>query len=166
VDFGGPRPYLAYLREHSPDYGTYRGKPHVREGTQSLPGFAPASELPRPPASPKPPAAPRPTIEVAHTEDEAAASPEAGRAWASGQLVFNAGQFESARSGFADYAKDGETGEQLRTRVNRVILEDLEQKVLALRGLHAKLRDMNAGESFAGVIARSRPVTSRSERGV
>ena len=84
-------------------------------------------------------------------------SPEAGRPWASGQLVFNAGQFESARSGFADYAKDGETGEQLRTRVNRIILEDLEQKVLALRALHAKLRDVDAGESFAGVVARSRP---------
>ncbi|MGP8016789.1 MAG: hypothetical protein ACLPQ4_03970 [Thermoplasmata archaeon] len=67
-------------------------------------------------------------------------------------------QFESARSGFADYAKDGETEEQLRTRVNRVILEDLEQKVLALRALHAKLRDVDAGESFAGVVARSRPV--------
>jgi len=42
--------------------------------------------------------------------------------------------------------------------VNRVILEDLEHKVLALRALHAKLRDQNAGESFAGVVARSRPV--------
>ena len=96
-------------------------------------------------------------IEVAHADAEATASPEAGRPWASGQLVFNAGQFESARSGFADYAKDGETGEQLRTRVNRIILEDLEQKVLALRALHAKLRDVDAGESFAGVVARSRP---------
>jgi hypothetical protein len=91
-------------------------------------------------------------------EDEATASPEAGRPWASGQLVFNAGQFESARSGFADYAKEGETGEQLRTRVNRIILEDLEQKVLALRALHAKFRDMDAGQSFAGVVARSRPL--------
>ena len=84
-------------------------------------------------------------------------TPEAGRSWASGQLVFNAGQFESARSGFADYAKDGEAGEQLRARVNRIILEDLEQKVLALRALHAKFRDMDAGDSFAGVVARSRP---------
>jgi len=157
VDFGATRPYPAYLREHSPDYGTYRGKPRAREDAEPLPKFVRASDLPRPPSSPKPPAASRPTIEVAHTEDETTASPEAGRPWASGQLVFNAGQFESARSGFADYAKDGETGEQLRTRVNRIILEDLERKVLALRALHAKFRDMDAGESFAGVVARSRP---------
>jgi len=42
-------------------------------------------------------------------------------------------------------------------RVNRVILEDNEQKVLALRALHAKLRDLEAGENFGGVVARSRP---------
>jgi hypothetical protein len=41
--------------------------------------------------------------------------------------------------------------------VNRILLEDLEQKVLALRALHSKFRDMEAGESFAGVVARSRP---------
>jgi len=157
VDFGATRPYPAYLREHSPDYGTYHGKPRLREGGALLPGFTPASELPRRPASPKPPVAPRPTIEVAHEESERTASPEAGRAWASGQLVFNAGQFESARSGFADYARDGESAKELRARVNRTILEDLEEKVLALRQLHAKLRDMDAGESFAGVVSRSRP---------
>ena len=67
------------------------------------------------------------------------------------------GQFESARSGFADYTRDGETAAQLRARVNRTILEDLEQKVLALRALHAKLRDMDAGPSFGDVVARSRP---------
>jgi hypothetical protein len=27
VDFGGPRPYPAYLREHSPDYADYRASP-------------------------------------------------------------------------------------------------------------------------------------------
>jgi len=91
----------------------------------------------------------------------ATASPEAGRAWASGQLVFNAGSFESARSGFADYARDGKAARDLRARVNRTILEDLEQKVLALRGLHAKLRDLDAGENFGGVVARARPTVSR-----
>ncbi len=158
VDFGGPRPYPAYLREHSPDFGSYRGRPGVREDLDKVPGFVSAADLLARPTGPKPPVAPRPTIEVAHTEEEATASPEAGRALASGQLVFNAGQFESARSGFADYTRDGETGEQLRTRVNRIILEDLEQKVLALRALHAKLRDLEAGESFAGVVVRSRPL--------
>jgi hypothetical protein len=152
VDFGSSRPYPAYLREHSPDYGSYGGKTRAHETVHTFPSFIPASELPREPA---PPVA---TREVAHEDAESTATPEAGRPWASGQLVFNAGQFESARSGFADYAKDRETAAQLRTRVNRVIFEDLEQKVLALRALHAKLRDMDAGESFAGVVARSRPV--------
>jgi hypothetical protein len=155
VDFGAAKPYPAYLREHSPDYGTYSGKPRAHEGTSAVPGFRPASELIREP--PKPPVAPRPTTDVAHEDAEASVSPEAGRARASGQLVFNAGQFESARSGFADYARDGESAKELRARVNRTILEDLEVKILALRGLHAKLRDQDAGESFGDVVGRSYP---------
>ena len=103
VDFGTPKPYPAYLREHSPEFGTFHGKPRVGEDTSAVPGFRPASELPRELA---PPTA---TREVAHEDAEATASPEAGRPWASGQLVFNAGSFESARSGFADYARDGES---------------------------------------------------------
>ena len=158
VDFGGPRPYPAYLREHSPDYGTYHGNPRAREDAEPLPGFVSRERTPATHDEPKPPVAPRPTIEVAHTEEETTASPEAGRPWASGQLVFNAGSFESARSGFADYAEDGETAKELRARVGQTILEDLEEKVLALRALHAKLRDMDAWESFAGIVARSRPV--------
>ena len=103
-----------------------------------------------------------PRTSMAAVEDEAY---ESGRAWASGQLVFDAGQFESARSGFADYARDGEGARELRARVNRTILEDLEQKVLALRALHAKLRDLDAGENFGGVVARARPAAARSECG-
>jgi hypothetical protein len=148
VDFGTAKPYPAYLREHSPDYGSYQGRSRkAREDTAPVPGFRPASELLRESS---------PAREVAHDDAESTASPESGRPWASGQLVFNAGQFESARSGFADYARDGETAAQLRARVNRLILEDLEQKVLALRALHAKLRDTDAGESFGSVVARSR----------
>jgi hypothetical protein len=158
VDFGAERPYPAYLREHSPDFGSYRGRSHDRVDPASVPGFVPASALLAKPTESKPPVELDFTTDPAHSEADASPSVEAGRPWASGQLVFNAGQFESARSGFADYAKDGETGEQLRTRVNRIILEDLEQKVLALRALHAKLRDKDAGESFAQVVARSKPV--------
>jgi hypothetical protein len=99
----------------------------------------------------------RHAADPAHSEADASPSPESGRPWASGQLVFNAGSFESARSAFADYATDEETASQLRTRVNKVILEDLEQKVLALRALHAKLRDLDAGEAFGDVVARARP---------
>ena len=43
--------------------------------------------------------------------------------------------------------------------MNRTIVEDLEQKVLALRVLLSKLRDEDAGDSFAGVVARSRSFT-------
>lgn len=151
VDFGASRPYPAYLREHSPDFGTYRGKSSAAvKPKDDVPGFVRASELPRPVAAAR---------EIAHSEEDAAASPspEAGRAWASGQLVFNAGSFESARSGFADYARDGETGTQLRARVNKVLLEDLEQKVLALRALHEKLRDRLEGHSFSDLLVRGRP---------
>jgi len=81
----------------------------------------------------------------------------ASREPAFAQSVFNADSFESARSGFADYARDGENARELRARVNRTILEDLEQKVLALRALRLKLRDIDAGENFGGVVARARP---------
>lgn len=151
MDFGAPKPLLEYRREHSPDYGTFRGRPRTTEDTSEVLGFRPASELPR---EPSPTTAAR---EVAHEDAETTASPEAGRPWARGQLVFNAGQFESARSGFADYARDGESAKELRARVNKTILEDLEAKVLALRALHAKLRDLDAGESFGDVVARGRP---------
>jgi hypothetical protein len=121
VDFGAAKPYPAYLREHSPDYGTYHGSRTRKEDTSPVLGFRPASEVLRESAATR-------ERDVAHEDAETTASPEAGRPWASGQLVFNAGQFESARSGFADYARDGENAKELRARVNRTILEDLEGK--------------------------------------
>ncbi|MFZ0830336.1 MAG: hypothetical protein WCB18_09495 [Thermoplasmata archaeon] len=164
VEIGAPRPYPAYLREHSPDYP---GRKHVGERKahpgDTCPGFVPASLLME--ASKEaggtgssPSAESFVPRDSAHSDEESSPSPQAGRPWASGQLVFNAGQFESARSGFADYARDGETGQQLRSRVNRVILEDLEQKVLALRALHEKLRGQLSGPSFGDLVARARPI--------
>ena len=149
VDFGAPRPYPAYLREHSPDYKGPRVGARSPYAGDTCPGFVQASLLPLESSAP---------VDAAHADEEASPSPQARRPWASGQLIFNAGQFESARSSFGDYARDRETDAQLRTRVNRVILEDLEQKVLSLRALHAKLRDRDAGESFGDVVARSRPI--------
>jgi hypothetical protein len=159
VDFGAPRPYPAYLREHSPDFGTYRGgrSRATKQALDAVPGFTPASDLIARQDRERAAKGGSPTADRAHSEADATATPESGRPWASGQLVFNAGSFESARSAFADYAKDGETAEKLRARLNRVILEDLEQKVLALRALHTKLRDLDGGESFGDVVARGRP---------
>lgn len=42
--------------------------------------------------------------------------------------------------------------------MNCTVLEDLEERVLALRMLHQKLRDLDAGESFGDLVARGRPV--------
>jgi len=158
VDFSGPKPFKTYIREHSPDFGTYRGgaRARPRPNGPELPGFVRASELPRGQPEVEPLAELELVADPAHAEADASPSPGAGRPWASGQLVFNAGQFESARSGFADYAKDGESPAQLRARVNRLILDDLEQKVLALRALHEKLRDRLEGPSFADRVARAR----------
>jgi hypothetical protein len=49
-------------------------------------------------------------------------------------------------------------GRQLRTRVCRIVLKDLEQKALALQAFHAKFRDLYGGGSFGDVVVRSRPV--------
>jgi hypothetical protein len=158
VDFSGPKPFKTYLREHSPDFGSYRGqaRAQARPAGPELPGFVRASDLTRGPPDVERAAEIEIVADPAHAEADACPSPEAGRPWASGQLVFNAGQFESARSGFADYAKDGESPAQLRARVNRIILDDLEQKVLALRALHEKLRDRLEGPSFGDRVARAR----------
>jgi hypothetical protein len=166
VDFGASRPYPAYIREHSPDFPGRKPSDRNAHPGDTCPGFVPASLLME--ASKAAGGAgsggysfsaesfvPR---DPAHSDEESSPSPQAGRAWASGQLVFNAGQFESARSGFADYAGDGETGQQLRNRVNRVILEDLEQKVIALHQLHEKLRDRLGGPSFGNLVARAHPI--------
>lgn len=150
VDFGAARPYPAYLLEHSPDRGRVKAQaPPARSVPVVDPEFVPASKI----------------LDgyerkglIGHADEETTPSPQAGRPWASGQLLFNPGSFESARSGFADYAREGETARELRARVNRVILEDLEQKVMSLRALHAKLRDRGAGESFGDVVGRSRVV--------
>jgi hypothetical protein len=77
------------------------------------------------------------------------------RNYAAGEL------FALTRTGFADYAFDGETLKELRARVNNTILEDLEEKGMALRALHAKLHHLNAGASLGDVVARSRPTSSR-----
>jgi hypothetical protein len=165
VDFGAPKPYPAYFREHSPDYPGRRNAERKAHPGDTCPGFVAASTLlegaggsARAVETESSSSAESFVPEdPAHSDEETSPSPQAGRAWASGQLVFNAGQFESARSGFADYARDGESGQQLRTRVNRVILEDLEQKVIALHQLHEKLRDRLGGTSFGTLVARERP---------
>jgi hypothetical protein len=46
------------------------------------------------------------------------------------------------------------------TRASCTILEDLEEKVMALRVTHAKLYALDAGPSFGDVVARSRPETT------
>ncbi|MDE1820864.1 MAG: hypothetical protein KGJ23_12615 [Euryarchaeota archaeon] len=106
--------------------------------------FTPASSLPAPaPKAPEPPRAPAPPPPLAllgsdtsHNEEEASASPQAGRAWSSGGLTVNPGKFESVRAGYADYALPGETAEQLAVRVNAVIEADLRSKLALLVKLH------------------------------
>jgi hypothetical protein len=50
-------------------------------------------------------------------------------------------------------------------RVHSTVLADVELQVMALRALHAKLRDLDSGENFGGVVARSRPTGRRFEGG-
>ena len=50
--------------------------------------------------------------------------------------------------------------------MNRIILEDLEQKVLALRSPLAKIRDLDGGASFGDVVARARPRPRGGVRGL
>ena len=74
--------------------------------------------------------------------------------------MFNPGSFESVRAGFASYAREGEMERDLRTGVHSTVLADVEQQVMALRALHAKLRDLGIGESFGNIVARPQPTES------
>jgi len=42
------------------------------------------------------------------------------------------------------------------------VLADVEEHVMALRALQAKLRDLDPGENSGGVVARARPVPPQS----
>ncbi len=156
-------PRKTWIPAHSPDAGTWKGNGASSQpsppdgGNLQATGFTPASALPastpaRPPEGPSPPKAPPPAAPsvplallgsaVGHADEEEVPSPQAGRAWSSGGLTVNAGKFESVRTGYADYALPGETAEQLRERVNRVVLADLEAQVRAMRELHERLGDV------------------------
>lgn len=151
VDFES-RPRKTWIPAHSPDEGTWKangGNGHSAEAGPAPTnggngGFVPASTLPAaPPKAPEPPKAPSPPPPLAllgsdasHNEEDASASPQAGRAWSSGGLTVNPGKFESVRAGYADYALPGETAEQLAVRVNAVIEADLRSKLALLARLH------------------------------
>ncbi len=165
VDFETSRPRLTYLPTHSPDYGSRpTGGPQGSTGVENLGPFELASvfvaraeaRAPTLPSTPRPPTPAKPTPELAHASADTTASPQSGRAWATSQLTFNAGQFESVRFGYADYARDGENEAQLRSRVHEVVLAEVEQQVRAVRALHERLGDRGIGTSFA------RPSVARS----
>lgn len=61
------------------------------------------------------------------------------------------------RAGLASYARAGEPECHLRARVHSTVLKDVEQPVMALRALHAKLSEEEGGPSFGEIVARSRP---------
>jgi hypothetical protein len=98
VDFGAPKPYLAYLREHSPDYGTYRGSLRAKSDPARDPPFRPASELIRESAL----AITKRAREIVHEDAKTTTSPEAGFALASGRLVVHACELEQVYFDFVD----------------------------------------------------------------
>ena len=69
VDFGGPRPYPAYLHEHAPDYGTYQGgrARKSQEDFAAVPGFENGTEILRESAATR-------EREVAHEDAAGSAS--------------------------------------------------------------------------------------------
>ena len=160
----GPGPSVASAATGSlgPDAGTWKGIGPAASpapsngGIGHSTGFTPANALPAVPPTPPtptaPPKAPPPAVPsvplalLASTGSaDATPNPSAGVPWATASLTFNAGSFESARAGLADYAQPGETCEQLRARISRLVLEDLERSVRAMRELHERLSDSSGG---------------------
>ena len=158
IDLDLPSGKRTYLFAHSPDAGKWKGNGGIGSSTTSAPsnggnghsaGFTPASALPSaPPKAPEPPAHPYGPSPVplallgSAGASEPSPNPNSGATWATSSLTFNAGAYESAKSGFADFAKPGETPEALRQRVNAVVLSDIEFQVRAMRELHERLGDV------------------------
>lgn len=82
--------------------GSHRGTSRAAEDTFLLPALRSASELPR---------GSTPTA-VTREDAKSTESSEAGQPWASGQLVFKAGSFESGPVCFADDAGDSESAKE------------------------------------------------------
>lgn len=164
VDFETSRPRLTYLPTHSPDYpsrdhGVSSGAEAIQSDLfESASAFVARAEARQTasPSAPRPPTPAKPAPELAHASADATASPQAGRPWATSQLTFNAGQFESVRFGYADYARDGENEAQLRSRVHEIVLTEVEHQVRAVRALHERLGDRTTSNAFA------RPSVARS----
>ena len=158
VDFDA-HPRKTWIPEHSPDARTWKRNGPAASPAPSNGGnghgaaFTPASSLPPPapappPKAPEPPLAPSPpplALLASTGNADATPNPASGVPWATASLTFNAGSFESARAGLADYAQPGETCEQLRERISRLVLEDLERSVRAMRELHERLSDASGG---------------------
>ena len=156
IDLDLPSGKRTYLFAHSPDAGkrnwsngSASNSAPSNGGNGHSAGLTPASAIPAaPPKAPEPPTRPSETTPVplallgSSGASEPTPSATAGVPWATSSLTFNAGAYESAKRGFADYSRPGETAEQLRERVNRVVLEDLERSVRAMRELHERLGDV------------------------
>jgi hypothetical protein len=126
VDFGAPRPFPAYFREHSPDYGSYHGRVRDHVDLASVPGFVPAGTHLAKPVESKAQDEMNFTTESAHSEADTSPNLEAGRPRASCQLVFNASSFESGRvrglrEGLRDRGTDQGASDLRRSRVDSEI---------------------------------------------
>jgi hypothetical protein len=155
IDLDLPAGKRTFLFAHSPDAAKWKGNGSAptpapsNGGNGHATGFTPASALPAPsPKAPEPPVVPTGPSPIplallgSAGASEPTPNPNSGATWATSSLTFNAGAYESAKSGFADFAKPGETPEALRQRVNAVVLADIEFQVRAMRELHERLGDV------------------------
>ena len=104
------------------------------------PGPAPTPPAPASPPGPAREPTPNVAVSVVKTGEE--------KAWSLLQVTLNLGSFESVKAGVADYAKDGETAEDLAQRVARLVFDELEAQAVAMRNLHARI-EAQTGEVSA-----------------
>jgi hypothetical protein len=90
------------------------------------------------------------SVDVQEAHEETGPGLPSGKAWACGQLSLRESSAGFCRVTFASPAMDGESEEDLRSRVNRALLADLEAQVVALRALRARL-------GYPAGVTRARP---------
>lgn len=137
--------YEGVQASYRPASASTTAPPPAAAASSPTPARTAQAPPPSPPSPPSRPASsstgePHVSVEVDHAEEDGNALPSNSvKTYAGGQISLRESTLGFCRVTFSARAQDGESDEQLRARVNRALLQDLEAQAVALRQLRARL---------------------------